>query len=231
MKYIVIVSSLLMVALMFSLTTQAGTFKDDFNDGNYDGWSIIELGVCGGSVWNVENGVLTAKSNPQGQGLCGASLLFGENEWRNYSIECDAKMVKILSDKAGIGLNLRILVNDGDGIFASVTPVTVLIHSMKVFADVKIVEEPFDLQVNQWYRLKLVVSKDSIEFYIDGKLMASLFEPSQPFSIGRSVGLFVRNCEAQFDNVVITGDDVPDSSNAVTRQGKLATTWGQMKSR
>ena len=43
MKYIVIVSSLLMVALMFSLTTQAGTFKDDFNDGNFDGWNIIEV--------------------------------------------------------------------------------------------------------------------------------------------------------------------------------------------
>lgn len=176
MKYIIIVSSLLMVALMFSLTTQAGTFKDDFNDGNFDGWSIIELGVCGGSVWNVENGVLTAKSTPQGQGLCGASLLFGENEWRNYSIECDAQMVKILSDKAGIGLNIRISVNDGDGIWAWTSLVTAGIQSMKVFAIVKIVEEPFDLQMNQWYRFKWVVSKDSSEFYIDGKLMASLSE-------------------------------------------------------
>ena len=229
MKYIVIVASLLMIALMFSLTTQAGTFKDDFNDGNFDGWNIIELGVCGGSEWKVENGMLTAKSNPQGQGLCGASLLFGENEWQNYSIECDAKMVKILSDKAGIGLNLRISVNDGNGIWAWASLVTAAIQSMRFFDVSKLVEEPFDLQVNQWYRLKLVVSKDSIEFYIDGKLMASLFEPSQPFSIGRSVGLFVRNCEAQFDNVVITGDDVPGNSFAVLHQDKLATSWGSIK--
>ncbi len=35
---------------------------------------------------------------------------------------------------------------------------------------------------------------------------------------------------AYIDNVVITGDDVPDNTSAVSSPGKLAATWGQMKS-
>lgn len=65
MKYIVIVSSLLMVALMFSLTAQAGTFKDNFNDGNFDGWETTDF--CGSvPEWKVENGILTDRWNPDG---------------------------------------------------------------------------------------------------------------------------------------------------------------------
>jgi len=35
---------------------------------------------------------------------------------------------------------------------------------------------------------------------------------------------------ANFDNVVITGDDVPDSTAAVSASGRLAVTWGQLRS-
>jgi len=41
MKRITFRASLLIIALMISLPAWAGTFKDDFNDGNFDGWEIF----------------------------------------------------------------------------------------------------------------------------------------------------------------------------------------------
>lgn len=44
------------------------------------------------------------------------------------------------------------------------------------------------------------------------------------------VGLGLSNYTARFDNVTVTGDSIPDSGAfAVTFQGKLATTWGNLK--
>ena len=223
MKYIVIVASLLMVALMFSLTTQAGTFKDDFNDGNFDGWETIDF--CGGSSsWKVENGMVVGKYPALGN-QCGASLLFSENDWRNYSIEFDAKMVEILSGwEAAIGIVIHI--NGINGIWTYASPVTAAIESWNNFQILKSAVKAFDLQKNQWYRLKWVVGEDSIKLYIGGKLMASLSGLLLP--IGR-FGFYVRACEALYDNVVITWDDVKGNYFAVSRQDKLSSTWGSIK--
>ncbi len=118
--------------------------------------------------------------------------------------------------------------NNGSGIWTYVSPVIATIESWMNWGVVKSAVEPFDLKENQWYRLKWVVSEDSVEFYIDRKLMASLSGLLPPIS--SQVGLYVRACEAQFDNVVITGDDVKGNYFAVSRQGKLTASWGSIKS-
>jgi hypothetical protein len=175
MKQIMVVLSLLVFTLMFSLTTQAGTFKDNFDDGNFDGWKILDF--CNDRPeWKVEKGILTGKH----QGACSASLIFGENGWRNYSIECDAKMVESfpVNHISAIGLDLRVPVpNPGSVVGLYVTPGKAVIETwinLQLASSSAI--KPFDLQLNQWYRLKGVVSGDNFEFYIDGKLMASLSE-------------------------------------------------------
>ena len=87
--------------------------------------------------------------------------------------------------------------------------------------------KPFKLELNRWYHLKGVANDDNFEFYVDGELMVSL--PDSHFPTGY-VNLDANGCLAHFDNVVITGDDVPDNSAAVWYSGKLAVTWGQIRS-
>jgi hypothetical protein len=85
----------------------------------------------------------------------------------------------------------------------------------------------FNFELNRWYRLKAVANDNNFESYIDGELMASISDSTLP--TGR-LGLSVYGGVAHFDNVVITGDDIPDNTTAVSRQGKLATTWGRLRS-
>ena len=80
--------------------------------------------------------------------------------------------------------------------------------------------------MNRWYHLKGIAHEDNFELYIDGELMASMSDSR--FPTGR-VGLQANGCLANFDNVIITGDDVPDNTAAVSASGKLATTWGQLR--
>ena len=88
--------------------------------------------------------------------------------------------------------------------------------------------KPFAFELDRWYRLKGVANDDNVEFYVDGELVASLSDSH--FSTGY-VDLDVNGSLAYFDNVVITGDDIPDNSSAVFALGKLATTWGQLRKR
>ena len=51
----------------------------------------------------------------------------------------------------------------------------------------------------------------------------------QDFLTG-AAGLGLSNQTARFDNVVITGDSIPDSGGlSVTPKAKLATVWGSLK--
>jgi hypothetical protein len=223
MKRITFRASLLMMALMIALPAWAGIFKDDFNDGNFDGWEIENCRVPG-SEWKVDNGVLTCRRPSHASTF----LLFGEKEWKNYSIEFDAKMVQILSDFHAIGMDLR-LQNTANGIWCAIRGGVnnAFIQLWLNDQPANQISKPFDFELNRWYRLKGIANDDNFEFYIDGELMISLSDSHFPTGY---VDLDANGCLAHFDNVVITGDDVPDNSSAVSFSGKLAATWGQLRS-
>lgn len=219
---------LVILSLCLLITSaQAGTFRDDFDDGNFDGWEILNFPCTGQSKWEVKDGVLWCEV----RSICSAALVFGDNEWRNYSIECDARMLERFPNNMNtIGLDLRVMVpNNGSVVWLYASPGTAAIETWQSLQLMKkSVVKAFDLQLNKWYRLKGVVNEDNFEFYIDGVLMAFLSESRFPTG---HVGLDIQTCAAEFDNVVIIGDDVPDNSQAsVSNQGKLASLWGQMRS-
>lgn len=227
MKRTIIISSLLMVALMIALPTRAGTFKDNFDDGNLDGWGKI-LNYGGGiSEWKVDNGVLTCSRPFDGS----SQLLFGKKEWKDYSIECDTKMVQVLSNFHSLALDLRVQ-NEFNTVWCGIGgwggASNVFIQVWFNDAPLNQPNKAFNLELNRWYHLKAIAKNDNFEFYVDGELLVSYSDSH--FSTGH-VDLDANGCLAYFDNVVITGADVPDNSQAVSRQGKLATSWGQMKSR
>ena len=211
---------------MLVASAHAGTYVDNFDDGDFDGWEVIEP-----AEWKVVDGVVTCR-----RGTNSATALdFGEDDWRNYTIECDARIVEPIVTLHNTSLGLRMLWRNSSDFnyiwcLPSVAWGTALIWSwLNGKGSEQSAQKPFKQEMNRWYHLKGVAHEDNFEFYIDGELMASLSDPR--FPTGR-VGLETIGCLSNFDNVIITGDDVPDNANlaAVSASGKLATTWGQLRS-
>jgi len=99
-----------------------------------------------------------------------------------------------------------------------------------------VLPHPF-LERGKWTQLKLRVIDKSFMFSVNGKLvlyLTCLFDKfaflEEDLNVG-SVGFGLAGYTARFDNLKITGEDVPNHGNlSVQPQGKLAVTWGQIKS-
>jgi len=224
MKYIMITFAISLLVV----SAHAGTYVETFDDGNFDGWEILNW-TGGTSEWKVEDGILIG-SRPD---AASALLMFGEEEWRNYSIEFDARMLERLSANwHAIALDLRVSdVNHAkascNSVYFSANGQTIIWLYLGNREVGRLAGKGFAFQSDRWYRIKGVADEDNFQFYIDGELMVSLSDSR--FPAGR-VALDVNGSTVQFDNVVITGDDVPDNTAAVSASGKLATTWGKLRS-
>ena len=181
MKGTMVTLSFLMI-IMISLPVFAGTYVENFDDGNLDGWEIFDAGEPG-SQWTVVDGVLTCNRET----IWMSDLLFGEEDWRNYSIECDARIVEPLDEITDnhcalvIGFDLRVTYPEDDE--SKPTDVTCLASGSDKssfiwpglngeFLD-QTPASDFDFELGRWYRLKGVAHEDTFEFYIDGRLVAS----------------------------------------------------------
>jgi hypothetical protein len=91
------------------------------------------------------------------------------------------------------------------------------------------IDLPGTPKVGKWYRLKIVSTGNIISFYVDGEL---LFERKDDLHPSGGVSLWAYNAIVEFDNVVITGDEIPDmgpSGYVVQPQGGLTASWGVIK--
>ena len=96
------------------------------------------------------------------------------------------------------------------------------------------------LRINRWSHLKLSVEGDIYTFWIDDEQVMAptklqvfkqieVFADFPDFQTG-GVGFGLWNYTAIFDNIIVTGNSIPNSGDfAVTPQGKLATTGGNLK--
>ena len=212
-----------------AISAYPGTYVETFDDGDFGDLDIYNYGG-GISEWKVEDGILICRRPVS----MTSTLLYGEENWGNYSIECDARIVEPIANLYSIGLDLRVSNIDNA---SSINDVWCLAGNQGVVyiwawlngnSAVQSPQKAFHLQLNRWYHLKAIANENEFEFYIDGELMASLSDSR--FPSGR-VGLAVTGSVSHLDNVVITGDDVPDNNveTAVSSSGKLATTWGQLR--
>jgi len=81
-------------------------------------------------------------------------------------------------------------------------------------------------EINKWYRVEIVDMENLISLYIDGELKHQIDDQLHPSG---GVFLFAYDGITEFDNVVITGNSIPDIDFAVQPKPKLTTTWGQLK--
>ena len=244
--------SVMIVATLFCLTCSvwAGTFLDTFEDGNLDGWREVVPWDREPGSWEIVDGGLHGAVHD------GYLRLFttGDDTWKDYTVEFDVRPLK-KHGRPTISIAARVqekwfvkcyivdavVVLPGGGnapergwFFCSAGN----LNGGKA-KGLSFGPQPL-LKLFRWARLKLRAEGNIFTFWINDE---QIMEPTElrifrnregfadfpEFQTG-GIGIGLSNYTARFDNITVTGDSIPDSGAfAVTSQGKLATTWGNLK--
>ena len=99
MRYSYIVSVILMVTLLTSIAS-AGVWQENFDNGLPDGWNDVS------GEWKIVKDAYAETSGGQY-----AKTMFGDEDWKDYTVEVDVTLVKDVNVNAA-GLLIRA---DADG--------------------------------------------------------------------------------------------------------------------
>ena len=242
----------LIITLLFllPLSVWAGTFLETFDGKELEGWQDIWVDK-GPAVWEIVDDELHAESREAYIHL----LTTGDSTWQDYTMELDVKPLK----KHGIGgITIAVRVDGTWLVHCSVSDPVIIrgddppVQERRISCLAGGFHRPMPphavlidelhplLRLNRWAHLKLSVEGDMFAFWLNGEqIMAptqlqifrqiEVFADFPDFQTG-GVGFGLWNYTAIFDNITVTGDSVPNSGDFdVTPQGKLATTWGQLK--
>ena len=229
-------NSMKVIAIFFFLpvAASAGTFVETFNDKDLQDWQALTMVNLDAAqaAWEVLDGELQGISQTPLVSL----LTIGNKTWKDYSVEFDVKPMK----KHGPG-SIAIA-----GRKKKTWIITCMIGDMEFpepeskatcfsgdFHDNRYVvlnrEAASLLRLETWAHLKLSVHGTIFTFWINGKQILEARDQQANFLTG-GIGLGLANYTARFDNIIITGDTIPNKGRlAVTPQGKLATAWGDLK--
>ena len=233
---------------IFILTSSvwAGTFVETFDDnGDLEKWQELTiLGFDSPGLWNIDDGELQYILDFDDGGF-GSLLTTGDEMWQDYSIEFDVKPL-IKRGEGNIAIAARIsqawgvVCTIGDGPFPDPESMARCYGgNLRGLASLTLAKEPHPLLKRRWHHLKLSVKRNVLTFWINGKqvlgpviLEAKIVEGGMEFPdyLNGKVGLGVTNYSVLFDNITITGNDIPNQRGlSVTPSAKLATTWGHLK--
>ena len=215
-------------SFIFAASVDAGTFSDDFNDGNDDGW----LQVVGN--WEVVDGVYRTPDALEEW----RTYALGGEEYGEYTIE--AKMRNDGWHSEHGHSHAGIFFGDGR---PSHYGIYFRFHSGDLALWHAEVENPgvrqevapavplFDAgDVGNWHLLKVEVSEanSTLNAWVDGEEVYDNIELQ--FGAAGRIALFASvSGGCSFDDVSITGDSIGDSITAVQPDSKLAITWGRVK--
>ena len=246
MKFVIIVA----ILFLLPLSVWAGTFLETFDGKELDEWQEIWVDKAT-AVWEVVDGELHAESREAYIHL----LTTGDSTWEDYTMEFDVKPLK----KHGIGgIAIAVRVDETWLVYCSVSDPVIIrgddppVQERRIACHAGGLHRPLPphallmdelhplLRLNRWAHLKLSVEGDMFTFWIDGEQVMAptklqifkqidVFANFPDFQTG-GVGFGLWNYTAIFDNITVTGDSVPNGGNFdVTSQGKLTTTWGNLK--
>ena len=267
-----LVVTLLLMSLL-TTSTWAGTFRDDFEDGNLSGWELYPVDKS--PKFQVEKGEACVQTHSWiRDGIpyyCVGTMAIGSSDWRNYTLELSVKTVESDHGKGhaiviGIraedipseppfsatieysGVYMRIV---SDRIFGVITVYKVIkidppiVHKEMINVNGKLIpytwkethrwEQIFQdgvkwaIAFDTWYPVKMVAKDNHFKLYFNNELVTT-FDDANIMS--GKVRLFAANAHVHFDDVVITGKNIPDigpSGMLVSVKGKVATTWGNIK--
>lgn len=221
----------MLCVLLTAASAWAGTLVDDFSDGDFEGWGEAWM-LHNQTTWKVESGVLTG-DNPS---AWGTYLIIGDMTWQDYEVEADALFTTIKNNAASIEIGLR----QNGQVGAQFKAITFVLmkaswlgpegaYALYFTNNAVTVRQTKarQFEIGKWYHLKVTVQGDHYQFYVDGSKEIDIdFKTLE--SGGAALG--AHSGVAQYDNVKIKGDAVPDSNLSVSPQGKSAILWAELKS-
>ena len=236
------------VLLLLPLSGWAGTFIETFNDDNLEEWQELVQQNKGPGTWKVINRELHAISPDAWPRL----LTIGNKKWRDYTIEVDVKPLE-KHGPASIVIAARIkgtwlvFCEIGDRLFLPGWNAMCRTGDFHTNRSHLLYVGPHPLlKLDDWSTLKLSVKDETFIFSVNDEKVAETGEGFAFVHGGAEIfkakvnrfrgfltggaGFGVANYNANFDNVIITGEDIPDKGKLpVVSKGKLATTWGHLK--
>ena len=236
-------STILLLVFAFSsiyvMSANAGTFFDDFNDGNDDGWAVFE------GNWELIDGEYRAPDEVNAVPYPLTFALDGE-EYGEFTIEVKIRNDKFHSamnqshagvafgmDGDGSGYVLYFRFHRGTACAGGALVLRWFVENLRGGADpnADIAEaEVFDpMDLGNWHLLKaeLSAANSTLKAWADGE---EVIDMKLEKDVAGKIGLWTADTGgASFDDVSITGDRIPAS--AVQPGGKLSITWGGVKTR
>lgn len=210
--------------LMIAMPVCAGTFRNDFSNGNLDGWILVT-----GNMPIVENGELVFSNVGD---IC--HIVMGEKSWSDYTVQADIMLIKLVGAVIPqVGLGVRTKLPEKWGWYEFLIAFQgswkiVVNHVFENGAESMQAMLDFNMDMNRWYNFKMILRKEHIEAYLDDKLIKEFDDNTE---ISGRADLIVWGIETHIDNLVVTGPDIPDggSSFSVDSRYSLASTWGDIK--
>lgn len=160
---------LLLICLMalISLPVMAGTYVDNFNDGNMDEWKIGGLG----GDWKVIGGELILKSLDPNFTF---GFTLGDQTWKNYTLQAKMKVTE-MNHVTGFGLSAGLLLRYNRAISGAyvaglgVNPLTSVKQGEIIIGsnNLRVHVEPgqFHWELNKWYNLKASAQDNQFKLY------------------------------------------------------------------
>ena len=215
-----IITLCLCAILSLSFVNGIYALMDDFNDGNAKGWDEIQ------GKWSVKGGEYIQEDTKWTSTATNETYtrsFFGDVNWTDYTLEAKVRMNNGGETAAIVGIFFRVTEKSAKGDYyyfrldARAAEGNCLIKSPNI---ILLENKGKPSKLNQNYVLKVVVTGDNIQCYIDDKLEIEVQDQSFPKG---AIGVGTFNTEGYFDDVNVNGKGI--AANAVSTKGKLTTTW------
>jgi len=219
MKGELVKTSVMLAFLCLAASANAGVWFDDFSDGNLHEWE-----QQGSGQWEVIDGELNSRYI---WGNRTPIVIVGLNaKWSSYSAKCKVKFLRqthpdISPGSVMIGINFC---SWGD--FINSVELSISTNGFGTFdvsfQDKKTIcdsNKQIPVKMDEWFEIKLTSVGNYIVGYVNDEKVGQLFNKPAPLSGGVSLGVFC--AEARFDNVLITGNNIPNNGRAVLPQFAL----------
>ena len=219
---------------LLTLSAWAGTFVETFNDDGWREWE--ELTMTNHEIAKATWEVVDREIQGVGPTWLVSLLTIGDETWVDYTIEFDVKPIK----RHGTGsIAIAARRNENSIITCVVGDMRFPLPERKALCfrgdfheNIYVVIDSVDipmLLLDTWFHLKLSVREATFTFFINDEQVLEVNDEEGKFLTG-GAGFGIGNYTARFDNIVISGEGIPDKGKlAVTARSKLATTWGRLK--
>lgn len=206
--------------MIIAVSSFAGIWEDDFNDGVADGWGEIS------GEWKVEGGAYQRTDMVPEYG----KSIYGSGDWADYTIEADVTIIEGGPDSTSVAAGLLLRTDatgssgyrfwtrdDTNGFQFSVWKDNTFKHVITDAAERAI--------PGQTYHLKVELEGFNISAWVDDRIMVDNHADADQLFESGLVGLINYNAHAQYDNITISSDTIA----AVAPSKKLTTMWGSIK--